>query len=1825
MKPDLPARAPWKVLTSRRALWVYLVLVLVLGSFLRFYGNDWDNYLTVHPDERLVVSFIVPNLHWPTTPYKPPLSEWLSTLNPHFFGKNSLPFYILAVSSHVAQSWFLKAGESFELYALARCIMAFCGVLTLWVTFLLARRAGGPAAGVLAALFLCLTVLHIQHSHFYVVEVMQTLFLTAALLFGFQVVRQGRGFIWLGVFFGLALATKVSSAAFLAPMGVAVLLRQWQERKYFAPRLWGSAALALLVALGVCFLGSPFSFWDFEAFREHMRFESGMVRLDPSLFFTLQYIGTTRYLYPLYNLFWHSAGPPLTILMLGGVIFSLVLAVRKRSLTDIYLLGWVIPFFLVTGGFGTKFARYLIPLFPALAVTAALLVVRCRGKWRRALQVFTAVAVLYSLAYSIAYVCIYSRPHTYVQASEWIYEHVPEGARYLVETDAAFNVPVALEGKGSPEWYEQRHLDLYREPDDERKAGDIAQKLEWADYLFSSSSMLYSAVFRSPDRFRVTCNFYRNLFAGNLGFELVRTVTSPPNLFGYRVNEDLADEVMTFFDHPKVHVFKKTAQLDKKGIADRILAPSPAIQNIPRKEILTMHAGKSLPLEKYQDTQRPTSLPAGWVCRGMSSPAAALLWFAMIQCFGAASLPLTFFLLRRLPDRGYACSKAVGVLLFAYLNWMLVSLHILPNTAASLLLALALALCLNGYALVRLRGELVAFVRENRVLVLATEAVFAALFAAFLVFRMFHPDIFDSESTPDISLVTSSMRSLDFPPWEVWVAGFRVNYYYYGQYITGALTRLCGIPVELTYNLMFATVPALAGGLLFSLLYNLTRRFRYGLWAVAIGLFSCNLDAFLYGLARFVQRALQALELPSAESTAFLQRLTDYALTPLGFLFQKLLSWGWLNPESFSPPGLETSFRYFRSAHEVIPWTVHEFPFWTFTYVDLHAHLLAMPMYLLSLCLILNLLFQTGRQGLGLFGSGPARWARLALYGLLFASIFPTSSWSYPVLVLMLAAVLLLRAWDSGRSAGRAAGTPGAPVRSPAERALRAVGAPAWHTVVPLSLIVVAGLFLFLPYLGHFHHPVVGLGWVHQHTTGLKEYLTVNGFFVFMVTVFCLGLVAAAVSRGAGAGTAGFRVLPPCGEPFPGRGEPSGPHARNPPSGTSENLQAEASNTLRQGLRLTSRNQAVALLAGAVLLVAASQLLAHGVGRAFHPVRDYQTAGLLFPFAVALFALLPGRRRDPGLCFALLAAAFFVLTGFGLEIACVKDDYYGAEMTRFNSIFKYYSDAWYLGAVFSAYTLFLMAGRLSGTTRSRRAAYGLWMTVFLLFFAATLVFVPLGLQSRMGYHRQCPVGKVTPTLNGWACLASLQPDVYAGIQWVRRNVPYSPVLLEAAGNNGRDAAIDYLHQYSFVSAFTGLPTVMGWEFHMHVRHYREPVGPTLQPVSESDRGRDVQTIYNTLDLRELTVLLSRYQVRYIWIGPLEREVYDAEGLRKFEVLADPFPVVFRQGDVCIHRVRGLDLEGIDPGAAEEFRRGFEERLARRQREEEQRAAREEEEQRREIQRQAGLPPVFMTEGGLGIRKGMFNWPHGMAADRDGNVYVADFLNERLQRFDSGGRFQLMWGSRGEGPGQFWDPCDVAVDSRGHVYVLDTFNSRIQKFSSTGRFLKMWGEVGFARSLSVGPDDLIYVSVTNGDFLRVFDGEGRLLRTIGGQGSREGEFRNPIGILAHGNGRLYVADAGNRRLQILTREGGFLAAADVPGWQGEFFVEPYLAQAPNGDILATDPTAHCVYRFDPEGKLLTTVWSEGRFDLPMGVVCTPDGKIYVSSCRDHRIHRLAEME
>lgn len=181
--------------------------------------------------------------------------------------------------------------------------------------------------------------------------------------------------------------------------------------------------------------------------------------------------------------------------------------------------------------------------------------------------------------------------------------------------------------------------------------------------------------------------------------------------------------------------------------------------------------------------------------------------------------------------------------------------------------------------------------------------------------------------------------------------------------------------------------------------------------------------------------------------------------------------------------------------------------------------------------------------------------------------------------------------------------------------------------------------------------------------------------------------------------------------------------------------------------------------------------------------------------------------------------------------------------------------------------------------------------------------------------------------------------------------------------------------------------------------------------------------------------------------------------------------------------------------------------------------------------------------GAGQQSDVFQRPTDVAWDAAGNIYVADgYGNSRVAKFDKSGKFIKSWGSTGSATGQFSTVHGIAIDSQGNVYVADTGNRRIQVFDGDGTFKTQISDIGAPAAICItpGPHQYLYISNSNPPNDIDVDGEiykaeldGKLVGRFGKAGKLPKEFGTVNAIDCRSENELYVGELDNWRVQKLT--------------------------------------------------------------------------------------------
>jgi uncharacterized protein (TIGR03663 family) len=254
-----------------------------------------------------------------------------------------------------------------------------------------------------------------------------------------------------------------------------------------------------------------------------------------------------------------------------------------------------------------------------------------------------------------------------------------------------------------------------------------------------------------------------------------------------------------------------------------------------------------------------------------------------------------------------------------------------------------------------------------------------------------------------------------------------------------------------------------------------------------------------------------------------------------------------------------------------------------------------------------------------------------------------------------------------------------------------------------------------------------------------------------------------------------------------------------------------------------------------------------------------------------------------------------------------------------------------------------------------------------------------------------------------------------------------------------------------------------------------------------------------------------------------------------------------------------------------------------------------------------IPDASVTFiGQTGAAMGQYTQPDDITLDAQGDLFVVDTQNHRVQKVAPDGT-TTMFGKAGSGNSQFGDPHDqsadyakdgpwgTAVDAQGNIYVADTWNHRVEKFGPDFTFIKEWGagELFGPRDIAVDAQGNVYVVDTGNKRIREYTADGVLIQDIGkagssaGQfvaGSGPGQFNEPSSIAIAPNGDIYVADFWNKRIQIFDPSFKYRTEIKVKSWGSNGITDrAYIVALKDGHVLATDPANSRILVFDATGN------------------------------------------
>ena len=1383
-----------------------LLLILLIALALRVYGINWDQGGLFHPDERAFLSQVY-DLEFPEG------EEWghltdprASTLNPGSFNWGSLPHYSLKIIHYAVSPY--KWMDLFELRFAGRALSALSDIVTVWLVYLIGKYVFSSRVGVLAALFSAIAVQHIQLSHFFAVDTFITTFVVATIYFSIKVAEHGRrrDSLLAGVMFGCALATKFSVLPLsLALISAHVIYITSIAGDRYKPEKRSSVELAVrriisfknlvltgLVVMAVLVVTQPYMFLDFKTYIDNISTQGEMVRREVDFPFTRQYEDTPKYLYQIVQLGTWGLGPVLGLTVWLGLLTSIAAGLLAQRKADLVILAWVIPYLMITGWFDVKFMRYMLPITPFLILYGTRMlwwmfeIIKSLKPDKRWLRVLPIVLVLiFTAHYSLSFMNVYAGQHPVNDVSKWLEDNADWGDRVVQEHWE--------EGIPNLVWLEMHErAELYND-ENSKKFDQLTEQMSEADYFVLLSNRLYGTIPRLEERYPVTTIFYEKMFNGELGFELVysggryigglgvdyyedpfaRIQFGPPEGFEppssgiASISFGWADESFSVYEHPQTFIFENVEKYSDRLLKTQIGASREALSQFPPAEVGLMLSDEAAEIQRNGGTWSSITF-----LRWLPDWLTPVVWYLAAQLFALIILPISFLVFRPLPYRGYLLAKPLGLLLVSTTAWSLVSFGFIHFSFTAVLLALIVLILVSCLILRVVGGDLLVHIKSNLHRLLRLELLLLAAFLAFLFIRAANPDLWHpwkgGEKPMDFAYLNAVVKSSTIPPYDPWNAGGYLNYYYFGQFMIATLIRFTGIVPSVAYNL---AVP---------LLFMMTVA---GVYAIVHGLAELTLRArqipawsrkspVIAGLVAVVFVAI------SGNIDGLLQVLSGLARV----IFQG---------EAFG------SFDFWRSSRMMEPESlgneITEFPFFTFLFADLHAHLIAIPIAITAIAAAISVFLRMGRRrSFGEVMTG------LIVLGILVGSLRTINAWDFPTQFLLACGFIF-------------AGQFLVQNRSLVDR-LFVVG-------VSVIVVLIVGYLVYLPFHSNFELFNNGL-LRSEFKTILWRYLLIHSIFMFLIVSWVVYLWRERLSNS-------LKVLV------------NGPVIGTGITGWTWHFLIVVFAAAVATLSLTgSATIAFALILG--LLVTVSWIVGFRAGL---PESRY----LLIPVGMVVMAMS--------------------ITG-GVDVFTVKDD-----IGRMNTVFKFYLQAWILLAMASAYFLWFLwdAGKLSFSRI--RLARSVWISVLAIFMIGVMIYPILGTRARN--LQRFDYSELT--LDGMAYMKSVTYNDHEGplnlkydydaIRWMQHNIEGSPVIIEGLSDQYRWG--------NRVSIYTGLPAVIGWDWHQ--RQQRVGYAYTV-----TDRRFEVDQFFNSGLRVDAIETLDKYNVKYVYVGEMERAKYREQGIKKFE-------------------------------------------------------------------------------------------------------------------------------------------------------------------------------------------------------------------------------------------------------------------------------------------------------------------------------------------------------
>ena len=996
-------------------------------------------------------------------------------------------------------------------------------------------------------------------------------------------------------------------------------------------------------------------------------------------------------------------------------------------------------------------------------------------------------------------------------------------------------------------------------PDDANKLTRFMDTLSQADYIIIPTNHQYAQITRLPERYPLTTLYYRELlgcpanenviecyrvaqpgqYEGNLGFELVEVFESYPTLGSLVINDQAAEEAFTFYDHPKVLVFKKTNDFDSAKVQGILSAVD--LTNVVSFTPKQASDYKDLMLPRTRLSQQRTGgtwselFDYDWI-QNKYPIVGVLLWYSFIFVLGLFAYPIARLALPGLKQYAYPLGRIVGLVLLAWIAWMGGSVGV-PYTRVSISAAFAIVAMAGLGLWVMRRNQFKDEWNANRRFFVIVEILFFVFFLIDLLIRLGNSDMWHpakgGERPMDFSYFNAVLKSTSFPPYDPWFAGGYINYYYYGFVLAGTPVKLLGIVPSIAYNFILPTWFALIAAGAFAIGYSIVEGQKPALSkAEGSKVEEERLSTFDFRLVSGLAASFMTLLIGNLGTIRLLfngfQRIAaPGGLVPVDTGFSQ--KWIWAIQGLFKsfggdllPVGRGDWYwfpsRVIPAPNDVEPIT--EFPLFTFLYSDMHAHMLVMPITLFIIAWAVSFIKSRAEM------SRTEWFATFGIGALMIGALKPTNTWdlyTYFPLAAIAVAYTLYRNFSifpkpSPEGRGQGEGW--------LWRAFIALGA--------IAILYILGSLLYAPFTYWYGQSYGAIdSWKGSHTP-ISSYLTQWALFLFIITAWLAW----------------------------------------------ETREWMASTPVSRIGKL--RDYVVALEVSLAVLIAML---------VFFAVEGVRIGWLALPLAAwaGILILRPG-LPDVKRAVLLMIGTALTLT-LAVEVVVLVGD-----IGRMNTVFKLYLQAWMLLAVSAAASLGWLLNVFPFWRLRWRTIFQSGITILMTgAFMFTITATSDKISDRItptAPHNLDSLTFMNFSQHWDGNLMDLSED-YRAIRWMQDHVVGSPVIVEAN-------CTEYRWCTRF-TIYTGLPGVVGWNWHQ--RQQRGIFAPSVQErvnqVGLFYSSPDIDQALSFLKKYDVKYFVVGQLERNIY-PPIDPEI---DGFAKFEQFnGNYWNTVYRDKNTIIYEV-----------------------------------------------------------------------------------------------------------------------------------------------------------------------------------------------------------------------------------------------------------------------------------------------------------------------------------